>query len=322
MSPDIILSLLKYGGIIVAGMSGLLGTLTRTHDAKRRLTSWGKVSVVITLVGLLVAIGSQYTEGVRQKQEAKESKEKNTRILEELHEQRTANTRSEFEFREKFQAVLVQLNAAKHEDSKRITEEKIRVIQKDFNEWATNFVKNQQMAQRDFDNAKRDFEQTKLQAQIEETKKEIQATELSFPVISFAVRYVQEAVRAFAKQTGKDIKVDAFEFPENFYEKRTTNQIQISTNAAWKFTIQAGRPVVSGYPSLRIDFTDSKGQASGRLWLRTDTSSKKFSMIYQAPVPKPDPATIAGDRDLSDYETPIREVFQRVIEAQLVQSFE
>ena len=241
MNTDTILSLLKYGGIIVAGASGLLGTLTRTHDTKRRLTSWGKISVVVTILGILVAVGSQYAEVVRQKQEGKESKEKNEEILKELNGQNAANARSELEFREKFQTVLVQLNAAKREDSKRITEEKIRVIQKDFTEWATNFVRNREIAQSEFDKAKHDLEQTKLQAQIEETKKEIQATEQSFPVISFAVRYVQESVRAFAKQTGKEIKVDSLELPENFYEKRLSYEIHISTNALWKFTVSANR---------------------------------------------------------------------------------
>jgi hypothetical protein len=140
------------------------------------------------------------------------------------------------------------------------------------------------------------------------------------------LRYVQEAVRAFAKQTGKNIKVEALELPENFYEKQVDYEIRFSTNAVWKIVVAARRPVGQGgyrnYPNVQIEFKDSKGQGSGRLSLRTDPVAKTFSMIYQAPVPKPDPAAIAGNRDLSDYETPVREVFQRVIEAQLIQAVE
>lgn len=45
-------------------------------------------------------------------------------------------------------------------------------------------------------------------------------------------------------------------------------------------------------------------------------------MNYDSFIPKPDPATITGERALSDFESPVREVFQRVIEAQLVQAIE
>jgi hypothetical protein len=334
MNVDDILNILKYGGIVVAGGSGLLGTLTKTHDKNRKLTAWGIVSVVITILSLLVALGAQYAEGVRQKRqdsesrnEANELKEKNTEILKELQGQKAANDRSEQEFREKFQAVLVQLDAAKHEDSKRITEEKIRVIQKDFTEWATNFVKNFPTIKDEIDKTKRDFEQGKLQSQIDETKKEVQTSEQAFPVISFAIRYVQEAVRAYSKQTSKEIKIDLVELPKNFYEKQTEYEIRFNTNAVWKFHIGGRRPVgqynhPNWFPYLQIEFKDSQGKESGRLSLQTNPAGKKFSMNYEASIPTPDPATVAGDRELSDYETPVREVFQRVIEAQLVQAVE
>ena len=195
MNTDTILSLLKYGGIVVAGISGLLGTLTRTHDAKRKLTSWGKVSISITILSLIVTLGAQYTEGIRQQRQdadsiknARELREENAKILNELQEQKSVQARAEREFREKFQAVLIQLDAAKHEDSKKITEEKIRVIQKDFAEWATNFAKNYPTIKSEIDQTRQDFEQGKLPSQISETKKEIQISEETFSVISFAVR--------------------------------------------------------------------------------------------------------------------------------------
>jgi hypothetical protein len=333
VDADATLTILKYGGILVGGISGILGAITKTHDQNRRLTGWGKASVTLTFVGLLVAAGAQYTEGVRKKRQdvasrkdAQELREENTKILEELREQKRINNRSEQEFREKFQIVLVQLNAAKHEDSKKITEEKIRVIQKDFSEWATNFVKNLPRIRSDLDKTKTESEQAQIQAKIDEVKKEVQISQQTFPVISFAVRYVQEAVRAFRKQTGKEIKVETWELPENFYEKASEYEIRFNTNVIWKLRIVGRRPAgqlpLMFSPSLRIEFTDARGKQSGDLWLRTDPTGKQFSMTYSAVVPTPDPKTISGNRDLADYEAPIREVFQRVIEAQLAQAVE
>ncbi|MBP9902985.1 MAG: hypothetical protein KBH45_16110 [Verrucomicrobia bacterium] len=157
-------------------------------------------------------------------------------------------------------------------------------------------------------------------------KKEIQTSQQAFPVLSFATRYVQETVRAYSKKSGKDIKVDAFELPENLYDKQTDYEIRFGTNAVWKFSVSARRPAAqlgtSSFPSLRIEFIDFQGKGSGVLSLRTQLTQNKFSMIYQSTIPTPDPKGISGLRDLADYETAIREVFQRVIEAQLVQAIE
>jgi hypothetical protein len=278
-------------------------------------------------MGILAALGAQYAEGIRQKQDAKVSDERNAKVLEQLQAQKAVNAQSEQEFREKFQAVLVQLDAAKHEDSKKITEEKIRVIQKDFAEWATNFVNNYPALKVDIDRARLDSEQGKLPSQISETKKEIQISEETFSVISFAVRNVQELVRNYSERTGSKITVASWELPQNFYEKPVEYEIRFNTNAVWKFHVEAYRPAgnfnhPAWFPSLRIAFKDFRGKDSGSLTLETKPTEKKFWMNYESFIPKPDPAAVAGDRDLSGYETPVREVVQQIIEAQLVQATE
>ena len=332
MDVDALLSVAKYGGIVLGAISGVFAALTKTHDKNRKLTRWGRISVGLTLACFLAAAVAQYTEGVRKKRDEAKSREdaralrdENAKILGELQVQKDTNARSEREFREKFQQVLIQLNAAKQEDSKRITEEKIHVIQKDFSDWATNFVNNLPRIKSEFDKTKQDFEQGKLQAQIDEVKKEIQLSQQSYAVLSFAIRYTQETIRAYAKQRGKEIKIDSINLPENFYEKETAYEIRLTEKAIWKFAVAARRPAgenAFAAPNLTITFTDSEGKESGKLRLLLILGTKTFSMRYQAAVPSPDPNTIAGNRDLTDYETPIREVFQRVIEAQLVQAGE
>src|SRR6266853_2132444 len=236
---DLLLTSLKYGGIFVSTLSGILGAVTKTHDRQKKFTRWGRVSVSLTVLGGIVAACSLCAESLRQRNRDVESRKRENEIVERLREQKEFNARSELEFREKFQAVLVQLNAAKHEDSRKITEEKIRVIQKDFSDWATNFVRNLPRIRSEFDKTKSDFEQGLLQAQIEAGKKEIQSSQEAFPVLSFAVRFIQESVRAFGNQTGKEIKIDPVDVPENLYEKETNCVIRFSGKASWKLSVSA-----------------------------------------------------------------------------------
>jgi len=219
--------------------------------------------------------------------------------------------------------VLVQLNAAKHEDSRKITEEKIHVIQKDFSEWATNFVRNLPRIKSEFAKTKSDFEHGQLQAQIDAGRKEIQVSQEAFPVISFAVRFVQETVRAFGKHAGKEVKIDSADLPENFYEKQSEYLIRFSEKAGWKLSVSARRPAgesPASAPVMRVVFSDSRGAESGNLLLRVEPAAKKFRVTYRAAIPSPDPSKINGERDLSDYETSIRELLQPILDVQLLQA--
>lgn len=297
---DFILSALKYGGIIVAGFSGVLGALTKTHDNKRKLTIWGRVSVVLTVIGVFVAVGAQYTEASRQR-------------IQETR-QREANARTEGEFREKFQAVLVQLNAAKHEDSKRITEEKIRVLEKEFTQWALAFDKNKTKI-------KGDLEQLRAQTQIETTKKEILSSEQFYPVISFTVRYIQKMVSAFAKQSGKEIVIDPVELPQNFYEKPTEFAIHFPGKTIWNLKVMAGRPAFQNGPNLTVIFTDSESRPSGSCHVFTYPETSTFHIIYQPIFPVPG-FSAPEQEGLTNFESSIRTSFQTIIETQLVRATE
>ena len=255
--------------------------------------------------------------------ELRDQKEANINILQKLKEQKDINARAQQEFREKIQAVLVQVNAANHEDSKKITEEKIRVIEKDFTDWAVEFTKNQSKIKSEFNKTKGDFEQAKTQAQIDEVKKEIQISEKSFPLLSFTVRYIQEMIAACAKQTGKQIKIDPADLSGNFYEKPADFAIHFPGQAIWTFKVLANKPLkVNRGPVLQIIFMDSHAQESGTILLRISPSQNKYWIKYQTPIPTPNSTGLEGEKDLSDYESTIREVFQPIIETQLIQTVE
>lgn len=226
------------------------------------------------------------------------------------------------EFREKIQAVLVKLNAAKQEESQKITEEKIRALKNDFSQWAEDFATN-------MPTEKSKFAQLKIalqKKQAEETDKEIQRQKQEsgqlYPVYSSAIKFLQESVRAFASKTGNtNILIDPLELPENLYGKQISGNIHF-TNAVWNLSILAGwtsyTPYQAGYdvnkPFLKITFGSQE-----EFYLRINEQGNKMTIVYRTSLPTPNPENINGEYDLSDYESVLKSDLQRIIKAQLLQ---
>ena len=82
------LTLFKFAGIIVAGVLGILGTLTETRDkTTKRLTKWGYCAVWLTIAALAVALGAQWKEYSKQQQEEIDSRIRTEKLLSKLDEQ-------------------------------------------------------------------------------------------------------------------------------------------------------------------------------------------------------------------------------------------
>jgi hypothetical protein len=87
---DLLLTILKFLGIAVSVVSGVLGTLTRTHEEKinrpniyggetrteRKLTRWGTVSLSLTILGSVVATGALIAESLKKQHDDAESRKR------------------------------------------------------------------------------------------------------------------------------------------------------------------------------------------------------------------------------------------------------
>jgi hypothetical protein len=63
---DLFLTILKFGGIIVSGALGILGTVTETRNKRTgRLTRWGKWALSLTIAGFATALLAQIAEQVK-----------------------------------------------------------------------------------------------------------------------------------------------------------------------------------------------------------------------------------------------------------------
>lgn len=314
--------LLLTGTVTLAWASVLKSKADRARAAKARRMYYSYFWAIVVSGAAINAFGTWLTRHSAER-ESKKRSETAAKILLETKEE---NARSEREIREKLQSVLVALNAAKHEDSKKITEEKIRVIQSDFSQWAEEFARNLPARINEFAQLKADFQKTQIEKANQEIQRQTQISGQSYPVLSFAVRFLEESVRAYAKRTSKDIKVDPLELPENFYAQVAQSAIHFNGQATWKLTITTaarplGTPHIPGkQPYLRILFTDHEGQQSGDFLLCTYPDGNKISISYTPRLPTPSTATINGEHDLSDYESAVRSALQRVIEAQLLEA--
>ena len=213
---------------------------------------------------------------------------------------------------EKLQSVLGALGAAKQQESKKLTEEKIGIIQSDLVQWANEFAQSQPARQKEIDAAR-----------LTSTQKEIQLSDQARPIIAFALRFIEESVRAYANKTGRDIKITIPELPLNFYspEARQQRRILEVGNASWDAFVEAQRPLNEENPPHLYIIFQEKGGTSGTFLMTPFFHTNKLNIQAWGTLPLPDYSNMTGETDLARYEDTIRLWFRRLIEAQVLSEF-
>jgi hypothetical protein len=301
-------------GFVVTGLaSPLKSKADRARKARRpenrapatklRIRFW------LTLLGgaLLMASGTWLTlNGARLDAEAKAKEAKQL-----LEQARKENEQMRKDFEAKFQMVLFALNAAKAEQLRLLTDEKIKSYSKDVLQWADDFYKRRPDKQRELE-----------QAKIAVTQQEIQISGDSMSLFSFTLQVIQQIINAYEKQSGEKFKITLPPLPQNLYDagvNSISRTIQFAGDARWQFSVNASSPAQeSNPPNLYVNFNSTDGR-SGSLWMRRFPDGKKFNIGVNGTLPMPNSATLAGEYDMRDYEETIRRIFQRLIEAQLSQ---
>jgi len=79
---DLLLTILKFSGIIVAGALGILGTVTETRNKKTgRLTRWGKWALRLTIAGFATALLAQIAEQIKGQKDSQKAQDITNRQL-------------------------------------------------------------------------------------------------------------------------------------------------------------------------------------------------------------------------------------------------
>lgn len=294
---------------------------------RRRIILWG-VYAIMLLVGVgLNIFGNLLTKRAGEKAAQVQIDQARKERHEEI-EQAQSETR---EVREKLQSILVAMNSAKREDSQKITEEKMRVIQVDLAKWAQEFDANMANKRNEIAKAKAESEKEAMDNANKEKQRQIKASGDAYPILSFAMLFVKESITAFTNRTGKNVRIEMLELPENFYGVQTNYcTIQFSEKAIWTLAVGTrsnlrppfNRNFQYGLPYLAITFTGRDGSQCGVFGLQPMPDQQKLQIFYTSGVTTPVTAGLTGERDLSNYETEIRSALQPVIEEQLLQSVE
>src|ERR1700693_310217 len=221
------------------------------------------------------------------------------------------NERDRRELDAKIQNILVALNAAKAEENRLLTEEKIKGFSKDVLQWADDFERRKPDTQRE-------LQQERLAA----TQQEIQISGDSTQLFSFVLQFIQRTLEAYQKKTGETFKVSLPAIPQNFYDPQINNPtrtIQFTGDAQWQFSVNAYPPAQEqNQPMLYINFRSSDGR-NGQLWIRRSPDGKKFNAGGSGSLPVPNAANFFGDYEMTDYEERLSTVLRRLIEGQLSQ---
>lgn len=291
-------------GFIVAGLASPLKSKADRARKARTLENRAparklRVQFILTLLmgALLTAWGTWLTlNGARLDSEK-------TRI---------ANEQARKDLEGKIQNILVALNAAKAEQNRILTDEKIKNFTKDVLQWADDFQKRKPDKLREFE-----------QARIAATQEEIQISGDSTPLFSFVLQFVRQIVDAYQKKTGETFKVNLPPLPQNLYDPKTntiSRIVQFAGDGRWEFTANANSPAnENNQPVLTVSFTSTEGR-TGYLHIRRSSDGKQFTTWGGGILPIPNSKMIFDTYQMDDYEDTIRRIFQRLVEGQLSQN--
>jgi hypothetical protein len=84
MPIELLLNIVKYAGIALAGAFGALGVLTQTRDKEGALTPWGRLAFAGVVVSTLVSLAAQTLEIAAGARKAEEDRQQALRLLLEI----------------------------------------------------------------------------------------------------------------------------------------------------------------------------------------------------------------------------------------------
>jgi hypothetical protein len=228
-----------------------------------------------------------------------------------LDQTRKENDEARRESKAKLEMVLNALNAAKQEQTRLLTDEKIKGLQKDIVAWLDDFAARKSDKQRQLE-----------EARLANVQRESQISADAAPVFSFVLRIVEESLRAYVKRTGADIEIMLRPLPQNYYENGVNNParvIRFSSAGQWQFELIANLPA-NETQAPRLDIRCiGKDRREGVLMITPSRPTKKLFVQGWGILPTPDTSAIFGEYELEGYEETLGRVLQRLIEAQLAQ---
>jgi len=316
----------KFVAIAATGICALLGTVTETHKKNRgqgkKLTAWGKIYVVITVIAILLAVGIQILENKRQGRVAKTNQDDRNRLFRELGDQKQAygdiskqltdqkqlNAQMEVEFKDKLQRILSASNLSNNDDARKLVEEKLRLIAPELirSEGGTNLLKKRE-----------EFAKVRVDRITKESENKTRKSSQVFQDILFCARIFEERVKVLKTQVGDEMQMDPINVPDNFYGAGFHPIVRFSSGAKWELFVVADQNDRrnQGFPWLEMRFYDSEGKRAAWLNLMVNPTADSFEIFHEELG-----VEAAKVGKVSDFETTARDLILHAIDVAFLQT--
>lgn len=295
-------------GLVLAGFAGPVRSRSdRARNAKNPLKKRNARKLHALFVAMLLVAGALTAAGT-----ALTINGGQMSAADILRQTREENDRASREYQAKLSTVLSALNSAKQEQTRLLTDEKIKGLQKDLLAWVDDFSARKSDKQRQFDEAK-----------LANTQKEIQQSSDVAPVFSFVLRVLEESFRTYAKKTGSEIQLSLRPLPENYYEADINSpprSIRFKGEAVWSISVNASPPAERENAIVLVISFTSSDKRGGSLYIYETNKGTKLHVTGSGTFPTPDTSRILGDYEVAGYEETLGRILQRLVEAQLIQT--
>jgi hypothetical protein len=288
------------------------GRVDRVAQRGRRNASafWTWMFWVIAIAGpCCIGVGTWLTAEGGQRGSSQEV----ARAEKFLRDAREEIARSNREIAQKIQETFAGLQAAKQEETRQRTGEKIDKLYQDFSQWAEDFDKRRP-------NKQKQLEQAKTAA----LQRELQMSADSMPLFSYVIKFIDEVVTAYSEKHGRQIRADIPPLPDNFFATDVNNierAIHFSGGkAVWSFSLSTSYPAREDQPpQLQISLTNAEGRG-GNIYINQVPKTGRFNISASGVLPSPDAAQMSGQYSMAKFEETIRQLFMPLIEAQLAET--
>ena len=330
----------KYGGLLTALLCGILGTVTHTHKKGRgnekKLTGWGWLFLILTILGSLSAVGGQWASDrekkeaaeklhalndsilsqlKNQKEETQKLQTSNESILKELEEQKRLNeeqkrldAQKDIDYREQLDRILATQNSSIQKQAQANVASKLSLLDPEPTDWLSN---SNALAKKRNDFAKAEAERTAKLAE-EASRKSLQVYEN----VLFSVELTKKRVLEIKNNTGEDIEIQPKTFPANLCAEPFECLIYFKkSKAIWNIHTRINPGDGNdGYPWLSIDFSDYHGNRSGGVNLVTKPLEDSFNISYEVHGSR----LVDENGKLGNFQKVARKVIEQAIPSQFL----
>jgi hypothetical protein len=226
---------------------------------------------------------------------------------------------STLEMRSEMNDLRNQLKLGNHTTSLALTEAKMQALQDQLSDFAHNSVGKTEEKRQQISEYKSKLAEERKRMAEEAHALRIQQSAEFIPIYSFALRFTQETLRAFADASGKtNLDIIPIVLPDSIYTEDLPNttlaRVQVTEKVAWQFEINDG-------PCVVIKFMREGTQLrkrEDRITLQLNADKTKINVTYESDILVPDPSKISGEYDAGNYEALLKPILMKVVEAQWI----